>query len=87
MNSQIYKNSLLRGGGWRLSMKFQLLIIIKILKNKDFLPLSNSQILYFIVLINLKMPTVVFFFLSERKYFNNILFYLIRGYIFLLKSI
>ena len=42
-----------------MNMKFQLLIKTKMLKNKDFFLLSNSQMLVLIILINVKMPTIV----------------------------
>ena len=41
----------------QLSMKFQLLIITKMLKNINFSLLSNSDV--FIMLINVRMPTIV----------------------------
>ena len=40
------------------NMEFQLFIKAKMLKNRFFL-LSNHQMSYFIMLINVKMPTVV----------------------------
>ena len=42
----------------QLSMKFQLLIKTKLLENKDFLALEYSDVV-FILLINVKMPTIV----------------------------
>ena len=58
------KNTISRPQGYKtfswltqLSIKFQLLIKTKMLKNKLFL-LSNSHVV-FIMLINVKMPTVV----------------------------
>ena len=47
-------------GSTKLSTKFQLLIKTKTLKNKDFLALKLSDVV-FIMLITVKMPTILTF--------------------------
>ena len=53
----------------QLSMKCQLLIKSKMLKNKDFSCLKHSDVV-FILLINIKMPTNWHFNIYEQNEFH-----------------